>query len=947
MADLLERLRGALASRYRIDRELGAGGMAVVFLAEDLRHRRRVALKVLRPELAAEIGSARFLREIEVSAGLSHPHILPLHDSGEAGGFLYYVMPYVEGESLRARLERERQLPLDDALQIAREVADALSHAHSHDVIHRDVKPENILLQGGHAVLADFGIARAVVAAGRTTLTTAGVVIGTPTYMSPEQSLGSQDPDRRSDLYSLGCVVYEMLAGQPPFTGPTAQAIQARHALDPVPPLRTLRPAVPERIERAVTKALAKAPADRHATAAEFAAAITTTKDPAAAGPTGRKRGRARVAIGAVLGIAIVGAILGGPRISKLVRQGDSVGTSIRDWILVAEFDGPAGDPGLAVAARELVTAGLDQSKLVAVVPRQQLKEALRIAGMPDTTRVDAAVARELAYRSAVRAVVEGHIGRLGRGYSIVLRVNDAEKGTVLLSVNDVAKNEDDLIPAFARLVRRLRDRLGDRSSDVKATRERFEVATPSFEAYRRFVRARNLQNDEADDRGSIAMSREALAIDPDFAAAWMLIGWGFNHLGQFDSSRVALEEALHRPERLTELERLFAEGSVANYKNDLAAALAAHDRLVRDYPSSSAYSNRSTVFAAMGRYEEALRDNERAVRLEAFVPKQWILSNQFVYLLTLGRLAEAEKVASKLQGGTGRLAALGLATAGADWARAESCATALLVDPTTDRDVRVRAAIAVASEEAARGRVAASHRMLDQAQGIAGAESPPAVRDGVRRTKLLLMVAAGGTPQGSDLAVARDTSVAGLITQGLGAAYTGDVSRARQLLRRVQGYPQPELARHGAGPVLLEAWIAARSNQWEETVRLLGPAARQGVELGFVTDGAGRVPMRWLMAEAWERLGRPDSAAAFFELALSPQRMFWDERLPLRMISPFAHQRLVLLYARMGRIEDAKRHWQILREMVRTPDPKIEPLIAEARAALASAEGMARSARR
>ena len=959
MSGLTEQLGAALEGRYRIERELGRGGMATVFLAEDLRHRRRVAIKVLLPELAAALGAERFLREIEVAAGLNHPHILPLHESGEAGGLLYYVMPYVEGESLRKRLTREQQLPLDDALPIAREVADALNYAHSHDVVHRDIKPENILLSEGHAVVADFGIARAITVAGPSTLTATGMALGTPAYMSPEQAAGSRDLDGRSDLYSLGCVLYEMLAGQPPFNGPP-ESLAYQHLSVTPRPVTELRPATPPEVARALNRALAKTPADRFSTSAQFASAlmgaapatplVQTTSLPAGTSPAlPAARRRRWVALAAT--VAVAGALalvaLRQP-IAKLFQGRDATPAgAMRDWILVAEFDGPADDPGLAAAARELVMAGLDQSKVVAAVPSGQLKEALRLAGRPDTTRVDAAVARELAYRSAVRAVVEGHIGRLGRGYSIVLRVNDADDGNVLLSVSDAAKNNDELIPAFGRLTRKLRDRLGERGTDVKATRDHVAVVTPSFEAYRKFARAWTLQNDESDDRGSIVVCREALAIDPDFAAAWMLIGWAFNHLGQIDSSRAALEEALRRPERLTEPGRLFAEATVAQYKNDLPATLAAHDRLVREYPSPSAYANRGTVFGSMGRYEEALRDQERGIRLEAFVPRRWILSNQFEYLLLLGRLAEAEKVATRLKGSRGRLAPLELATAGSDWARAETCATALLSDPTADGDVRVRAAIAVAAEEAARGRVAASRRMLDQAQGIAAAGSPTSIRHEVQRAKLLLMVAGGGTPQRPDLATARDTSVAGLITQGWWAAVAGDVSRARQLLRRVRARPQAELARHGEGPVLLEAWIAAGSGEWEEAVRLLGPAARRGVELGYVTDGVGRVPMRWLIGEAWERLGRPDSAAAYLELALSAERMFWDERLPIRMVSPWAHCRLVLLYARMGRIEDARRHWEILRETVRTPDPEIQPLIAEARAALASAEGMARSARR
>ncbi len=278
MADLLGRLREALASRYRIERELGAGGMAIVFLAEDLRHHRPVALKVLRPELAAEIGPGRFLREIETAARLTHPHILPIHDSGEAEGFLYYVMPYVEGESLRGRLAREKQLPLDDALQISREVADALSYAHSRGVVHRDIKPENILLQSGHAVVSDFGIARAITAAAgeaRTaTLTAAGTALGTPAYMSPEQATGSRDLDGRSDLYSLGCVLYEMLAGQPPFTGPTVESLLRQHLTAEAPSVTVIRPAVPGWVAAAVQRALAKTPADRFSPVALFAEAL-------------------------------------------------------------------------------------------------------------------------------------------------------------------------------------------------------------------------------------------------------------------------------------------------------------------------------------------------------------------------------------------------------------------------------------------------------------------------------------------------------------------------------------------------------------------------------------------------------------------------------------------------------------------------------------------------
>jgi eukaryotic-like serine/threonine-protein kinase len=276
------RFAEVLADRYRLERELGRGGMATVYLAHDLRHDRPVALKVLHPELAATIGPERFLLEIKIAARLQHPHILPVHDSGDAAGRLWYTMPYVVGESLRQRLVREGQLPLDHAMRIADQTLSALGYSHAHGVIHRDIKPENILLQGDEAVVADFGVARAITAAGQDRLTETGLALGTPAYMSPEQATATRELDGRSDLYALGCVIYEMLAGQPPFVGTTAQQLLARHALDPAPPLRTVRGTVPASVEQSVMRALAKVPADRFPTAAEFAKALATPREPLA-----------------------------------------------------------------------------------------------------------------------------------------------------------------------------------------------------------------------------------------------------------------------------------------------------------------------------------------------------------------------------------------------------------------------------------------------------------------------------------------------------------------------------------------------------------------------------------------------------------------------------------------------------------------------------------------
>ncbi|MBI2535514.1 MAG: PD40 domain-containing protein [Gemmatimonadetes bacterium] len=360
MIDLLERLKTALAERYLIERELGQGGMATVYLAHDLKHGRQVAVKVLRPELAAVIGAERFLQEIRVTAHLQHPHILALFDSGEADRFLFYVMPYLEGESLRDRLAREKQLPVDEAVEITRAVAGALDYAHCHKVIHRDIKPENILLHDGQPVVADFGIALAVRAAGGTRITESGLSLGTPQYMSPEQATADRELDGRTDIYSLGCVLYEMLVGEPPHTGPTVQSVIAKVLTDEPRRLRLARGAIPSHVEAAAHKALAKLPADRFNSAQQFAQALTRPAgEPAGpAGPsmpgwvvqlsgvaTWVAHHRSTVGLGAALGLAVLGAAWG------WLRPADHRSTQVARFELAL----PAGDriapwPGTNIA---------------------------------------------------------------------------------------------------------------------------------------------------------------------------------------------------------------------------------------------------------------------------------------------------------------------------------------------------------------------------------------------------------------------------------------------------------------------------------------------------------------------------------------------------------------------------------------------------------------------
>ena len=328
MSDARADLTAALAGRYTLDRELGAGGMATVYLATDVKHNRKVAVKVLHPDLSAALGAERFLAEITTTANLQHPHILPLHDSGATGGFLFYVMPFVDGETLRDRLVRDKQLPIDDAVRIAHEVADALAYAHAQGVIHRDIKPENILLHGGHALVADFGIALAVQGAGGARMTQTGLSLGTPQYMSPEQAMGERAIDARSDVYALGAVLYEMLVGEPPFTGASVQAIVAKIMSEKPTAPSVVRDTVPVTVERAVMKALAKLPADRWPSAAAFGAALDARQ-----GTEGVARGSGTRVVGA--GANATGALAGWRRALRPLHLAVTVAALVAvAWLL-------------------------------------------------------------------------------------------------------------------------------------------------------------------------------------------------------------------------------------------------------------------------------------------------------------------------------------------------------------------------------------------------------------------------------------------------------------------------------------------------------------------------------------------------------------------------------------------------------------------------------------
>ncbi|HUR94417.1 MAG TPA: protein kinase [Gemmatimonadales bacterium] len=558
MRDGLPKLTSALADRYRVERQLGRGGMATVYLAQDLKHDRPVALKVLHPELAATVGPDRFLREIRTTARLDHPHILPVFDSGEAVGLLWYTMPYVEGESLRDRLRREVQLPVDDAVRISCEVAEALAYAHEHGIIHRDIKPENILLTRGRARVADFGVARALGAGAGGKLTETGLAVGTPAYMSPEQA-GAGQVDGRSDVYALGCVLYEMLAGEPPYTGPTAQAIMAKRLSDPVPSVRRLREELPEELDAALRRALAKAPADRFAGAAEFAQALTERGRPRVPVVPVRKPHQKRLAMLGALGagLAIVVALW----LTHLTERGGTDPKRVMVAVLANRTGNPALDP-VGLTAADYLNRGLVQTGLVEVVDVGVLYVQGRAAtGEPTEPRA-------LARRNGAGIVVAGSYDQSGDSLVFQAAILDAGSGRVLQALEPVrgplARRELALEALRQRVTVGLAGLLDPRLSELTtATPE-----PPNYAAYQAFVAGQSAYWG-ANVEEAIAQFHRAARLDSTYlpAAVWVAMSdWGPPGCAVADSVGHAL---LPHRDRLTLLDRLQLDAQLAACRGD------------------------------------------------------------------------------------------------------------------------------------------------------------------------------------------------------------------------------------------------------------------------------------------------------------------------------------------------------------------------------------------
>jgi TolB-like protein/tetratricopeptide (TPR) repeat protein len=663
-------LGSAFEERYTLEHQLGMGGMATVYLATDLKLNRKVALKLLRPELRVALGTERFLREIEIAARLNHPHILSLHDSGEAGGHLYYAMPYVHGESLRQRLEREGQLPIDEIIATVRAIANALTYAHQAGVVHRDIKPENILLTQDdvsgipYPLIADFGIARALDVAAGDRLTETGLALGTPAYMSPEQAAGGRI-DGRSDIYALGCVAYEMLAGTPPFTGPTAQAIMARHAVDPVPRLRTVRSTIPLALEGAIERALAKVPADRFATAEDFAQALTTeaarrsSRRIFASGPTRRT-------LGYVAGIGILGAgaILAREFTSPVVAPSAS-------RIAVLPFLSAGADTGLTRLGRDLaatISASLDGIEGIETADRISIATAVN-----ERHGLSAAEGAALARRLGASSFVRGTLVRSGNNVRLDLGLYKTDGLAPLAEGIAVTADQDDIgslaDSASFGLLRHIWRR-GEPIAPSLGT-----STTHSITALRAFLQGERELGANRWNEAAVAF-QSAIAADSTFWLAYFRYALARWWSGETAEPEILKGLRLHR-QVLPERERLLAEAfldSTATPAQRIGLFQVATQRFFTYWPAWFLYAD--ALFHSgpeVGRdWTESLQAFRQVVALNPKLVPAWEhiflltlekdqaeASNSWARLISLGWLQEQEpwrRLLFRLQAGVGQV---------------------------------------------------------------------------------------------------------------------------------------------------------------------------------------------------------------------------------------------------------------------------------------------------
>jgi eukaryotic-like serine/threonine-protein kinase len=1044
LADLREQLQSSLGEMYTIERELGGGGMSRTYVAMERALSRRVVVKVLSPELAAGVSVERFKREILLAAQMQHPHVVPVLSSGDTGGLPWFTMPYVEGESLRVRLVRG-PLAIGEAVSILRDVARALAFAHSHGVVHRDIKPDNVLLSQGSATVTDFGIAKAISAARAVapgaTLTMAGTSIGTPAYMAPEQAAGDPNIDHRSDIYAFGAMAYEMLAGRPPFEGSSPAKLLGAHLSEKPRDVRELRGDTPESLAALVMQCLEKDPAARPQEARDLVRVLdsvtsreaTTTAPGVLAGrinvgralavwagatalvaltawaatvviglpdwvlpgslgvmlaglpaiaftawvqratrraytatPTFTPGGTPSTAQGTLATIAIKasphvswrrtwmgGALAVGAFVALVVGfmvlralgigpAGSLIGSGklgANDQIIITDFRSPESDSTLGVTVTEALRADLAQSATLRLMPRLAVIDVLRLMRRPPNSRIDFDLARSIASREGVKAVLDGDIVTLGGRYVLSTRLIGAQDGGQLAAFKEEAENQNDLIPAIGRLAKQLRSKVGESLRLVRESSALDRVTTGSLDALRKYVAANVLQAETSDYTQVNPLLEEAVNIDSTFAMAWRRLAQNYNNIGQAEKAQAAAVQAYKYRDRLSEVERQLTIASYYTLGPDVDddKTLAAYQAVLsRDSLNYIALNNAANILRQRRENEKALAYYLRAAAGSP-TPVTW--SNAMFTALLVGRWDLADSLqkafAQQMPGNPDALRGPAIAAAlRGDWDGAERMLAAVRPQVAGSRTGteavlgqlatvlqargRLREAAALRGEQHARQTQRGSRTALLQT-GLDSAVQAAVVLDDRAQARAVLARAVARAPLDSIPLRERNYDYYLAV-----ATLVGDSARARE-------------------------WHTAARRAWAQLGHSVDRAAWEAMDDGMLALSEGRLSdalakvdesdqdllARTDIIAVWrftiqDRMQHADSALAAGESYLtitSPNRLGQDA-----LFRPGIEQRLGELYEAKGNLQKALDHYQAFVDLWKNADPELQPRVRDVR---------------
>lgn len=1044
--DIRERLQGSLSGAYTIQRELGGGGMSRVFVADETALGRKVVIKVLPPDLAAGVNVDRFKREIQVAARLQHPHIVPVLAAGEIDGLPYYTMPFVDGSSVRVRLGHGA-LSITETVNILREVARALAYAHQNGVVHRDIKPDNVLLTGGSATVTDFGIAKALSAArmegpGSPTLTAMGTSLGTPTYMAPEQAAGDPSTNHRADIYSFGCMAYELLTGRPPFAGLTPHKLFAAHMGEKPQPVTDLRPDTPSALADLVMLCLEKEPDNRPQDAGDMARVldgVTSSGTGQVAMPAVLMGGKgmllkalaiyagAFVAVAVLARAAIVGiglpdwvfpgallvmglglpvilftafvqkatrraltatptltpggspapqgtmatiAVKAAPHVSwRRTAMGGAVAVGAfvvltggwmlmralgigpagslmatgklaeRDRVIVTEFRGPVSDSLLGPTVTDAFRTDLAQSQSLSVMPVNAVREALQRMQRPSGTRVDYALAREIASREGIKAVVDGDVVELGGGYVLSARLIAAQSGDELASFRETANAPADIIPAISRLSKKLRERTGESLRSIQSARSLERVTTPSLQALQKYVAGVRAIEEDGDWNRGRALLEEAVALDTAFAMAHRKLAVELsNRFYPRPLVTAAIQKAYDHRDRLSEAERYLTTAGYYQWgpKPDRARIISAYESLIEIDPTNVAALNNLAVQMRTAR--NFARAEELAKRAIAQQSASVFFNNAVWSQLAQGKIDEASQTMRAYREALPRNPFVALAgflvdaTRG-DFSVAEATLDSLRRARSNEPTVLQNTDFWLGVTHGRRGQLRKSLEWYDSgndAQVTMGATVGTLqkgldrvwmdawYRGDVGRARTALASVMSSFPLDSLAAVERPYDRLVELY-----AMVGDVPNAKAMLagfdrRRAEaGLPNDDVTRHA-----LLGHIALAEQRYDE-------AARE-----YAAANADRCLVCWNpeIARAYDLGGKPDSAIAVLEAYINTQTDPIDRLIEDGASLAGSHKRLAELYDAKGNREKAMSHYSAFIDLWKDADPDLQPHVQKAR---------------